>query len=134
MAPTTVLIEIRYAGAQQDERDAAKRALAAALDVPGADVAAGPGNTVQVRATLEADGPLDAAGLLDEALARALMAAGLFEEFDVARRLVHAAPTEEADRLFAWSAEFSARPAGGAGGARRGRGWCSRRRRRGRGR
>ncbi|TDD68159.1 hypothetical protein [Actinomadura rubrisoli] len=131
MIAYTALIEIRYAGAQTQERDAAKRAIRGALDVPGAEVSAGPGNTLQIRAALDADGPLAAAALLDEAVARALIATGLFEEFDMARRVLHAAPRDVADQLFAWSADFSPPAARPTGGRRRAPYW--RRRRRGRG-
>ncbi|WP_242906741.1 hypothetical protein [Actinomadura terrae] len=128
MVSYTVLIEVRYAGAQTVEREAARRALAAALDGP--DTSDGPGNTLQLRTTLDADGPRAAVEHADEALTRALLATGLFEEFDMARRVLHVAPADLAEHLFAWSPDHS--PTTRAANARRTRGpaWLRRMRRR----
>ncbi|GAA1549855.1 hypothetical protein GCM10009678_35840 [Actinomadura kijaniata] len=103
------LIEIRYAGGQRDERDDARAALADALSrrrvTDSPDVAEGPGNTVLVRAVLEGASPLAALTALDGALGDALLDTGLFEEFDVSRRVLHAAPLDVAEQAAAWSGD-----------------------------
>jgi hypothetical protein len=103
-----VLIEITYAGDQLP--DEAREALAAAIraragrgsaDRGAADaamtVSADPHSVVSVSATVRADNPREALSELDEALDDALMATGLFEEFDVTGKVLRVAPL---DRVF----------------------------------
>ncbi|MGK5556787.1 hypothetical protein ACSNOI_34775 [Actinomadura kijaniata] len=86
------LIEIRYAGGQRDDARVALAATLAGWGVADSlDVAAGPGNTVLVRAVLEDASPLAALTALDGALGDALLETGLFGEFGVSRRVLHAA-------------------------------------------
>ncbi|MGI5163608.1 hypothetical protein ACQEU3_04565 [Spirillospora sp. CA-253888] len=107
MVTYVALIEIRYAGGQRTERDEARRVLLARLAATaGSDdlqMTEGQGNTLVVRAVVEDDGPLAAITGLDGALDRALLDTGLFEEFDVSRRLLHVAPADVAARLGPWS-------------------------------
>lgn len=53
---------------------------------------------VIVRATLTATTPLAAMARLDKAIDDALMASGLFEEFDVTGKVLRAAPLDHASR------------------------------------
>lgn len=50
--------------------------------------------SIRGRTIADLTSPLDAITCLDEALLRALIKTGLFEEFDVARRSVHARPVD----------------------------------------
>jgi hypothetical protein len=97
-----VLIEITYAGGRLP--DEAREALASAIRArAGRDssdgtmtVSADPHNIVTVGATVRADNPREALSELDEALDDALMATGLFEEFDVTGKVLRVAPLDRA--------------------------------------
>ena len=54
---------------------------------------------VTVSATVDAANPRAALALVDEALDRALMTTGLFEEFDVTGKVLRVAPLQQADRI-----------------------------------
>ena len=54
---------------------------------------------VTVRATVDAANPRAALAMVDEALDRALMTTGLFEEFDVTGKVLRVAPLQHADRI-----------------------------------
>ncbi len=100
-----VLIEVTYAGGRlaADRR----QMLTAEISVPGirADpdlvVTMSPDSVsiVTVSATVDAASPRAALALVDEALDRALMTTGLFEEFDVTGKVLHVAPLQQADRI-----------------------------------
>jgi hypothetical protein len=100
-----VLIEVTYAGGRlpADRR----QMLTAEVSVPGvrADgdlvVTMSPGSVsiVTVSATVDAANPRAALALVDEALDRALMTTGLFDEFDVTGKVLPVAPLQQADRF-----------------------------------
>ena len=56
-------------------------------------------SVVSVSATVDAVNPRAALALVDEALDRALMTTGLFEEFDVTGKVLRAAPLQRANRI-----------------------------------
>jgi hypothetical protein len=99
-----VLIEITYAGG----RLAYDRCqmLTAEIKVPGARasrdlvVTMSPESVtiVTVSTTVDAASPRVALAMVDEALDRALMATGLFEEFDVTGKVMRVSPLQRADR------------------------------------
>jgi hypothetical protein len=97
-----VRIEITYAGDRLP--DEAREALASAIwaragrgSSDGAmTVSADPHSIVTVGATVRADNPREALSEVDEALDDALMATGLFEEFDVTGKVLHVSPLDRA--------------------------------------
>jgi hypothetical protein len=105
-----VRIEITYAGGRLP--DEAREALASAIWAragrgssdgamtvsadPHSIVAVGATVIVAVGATVRADNPREALSQLDEALDDALMATGLFEEFDVTGKILRVAPLDRA--------------------------------------
>jgi hypothetical protein len=100
-----VQIEMTYAGGRlADER---RQMLKAEIKVPGdradADLAvtmsADPVSILTVSATINAANPRAALALVDDALDRALMTTGLFEEFDVTGKVLRVAPLQQAQRL-----------------------------------
>jgi hypothetical protein len=97
-----VLIEITYAGGRlpDEVREALASAIRARAGRGSSDgamtVSADPHNIVAVRATVRADNPREALSELDEALDDALMATGLFEEFDVTGKVLRVAPLNRA--------------------------------------
>ena len=99
-----VEIEIEYAGRSlpPDTADALERSVRAVLDDQASDlsflVSSDVYNRVIVRATLTATTPLAAMARLDRAIDDALMASGLFEEFDVTGKVLHVAPLDHASR------------------------------------
>jgi hypothetical protein len=103
-----VLIEITYGGGRLP--DEARAALASAMRVSGrahrgqrgrrgADgtitVSADPYSIVAITATVRAGNPREALSQLDEALDDALMATGLFEEFDVTGKVLRVGPLDQ---------------------------------------
>ncbi|HEY4463294.1 MAG TPA: hypothetical protein VGN41_11580, partial [Streptosporangiaceae bacterium] len=106
-----MLIEITYAGGRLP--DEAQAALASAMRVSdrahqghrgrrgrrGADgtitVSADPYSIVAITATVRAGNPREALSQLDEALDDALMATGLFEEFDVTGKVLRVGPLDQ---------------------------------------
>ena len=92
-----VLLEVIYLGGRL--ADDAYEALAAALRaiMPGevsCTVATGLRDVLKVNVTVRAPHPVAALAEVNAALDRALMSTGLFEEFDVTGKTVHAAPAE----------------------------------------
>ena len=94
-----------YAGGRlEDDR---RQMLTAENNVPGARanrdlvVTMSPDavSIVTVSATVDAANPRAALALADEALDRALMTTGLFEEFDVTGKVLRVAPLQLADRI-----------------------------------
>jgi hypothetical protein len=100
-----VLIEMTYAGGRLD--DDPRQMLTAEINVPGARadrdlvVTMSPDavSIVAVSATVDAANPRAALALVDEALDRALMTTGLFEEFDVTGEVLRVAPLERWGRI-----------------------------------
>jgi hypothetical protein len=100
-----VLIEMTYAGGRLD--DDRRQMLTAEINVPGARanrdlvVTMSPDavSIVTVSATVDAANPRAALALVDEALDRALMTTGLFEEFDVTGKVLRVAPLQQANRI-----------------------------------
>ena len=100
-----VLIEMTYAGGRLD--DDRRQMLTAEINLPGARtgrdlvVTMSPDavSIVTVSATVDAANLLAALALVDEALDRALMTTGLFEEFDVTGKVLRVAPLQHADRI-----------------------------------
>jgi hypothetical protein len=100
-----VIIEVSYAGGQL--ADDLRQMLTAEISVPSARgkqdvvVAVSPerASILIVSAIADAANPRAALSLVDEALDRALMTTGLFEEFDVTGKVLRVAPLEQAERL-----------------------------------
>jgi hypothetical protein len=100
-----VLIEMTYAGGRLD--DDRSQMLTAEINVPGARadrdlvITMSPDavSIVTVSATVDAANPRAALALVDEALDRALMTTGLFEEFDVTGKVLRVAPLQQAGRI-----------------------------------
>ena len=100
-----VLIEMTYAGGRLD--DDRYQMLTAEIKIPSARagrdvvVTMSPDaiSIVTVRATVDAANPRAALAMVDEALDRALMTTGLFEEVDVTGKVLRVAPLEQADRI-----------------------------------
>ena len=92
-------------GRLDDDR---RQMLTAEIKVPGARadrdlvVTMSPESVsiVTVTATVDAANPRAALALVDEALDRALITTGLFEEFDVTGKVLRVAPLQEADRIY----------------------------------
>jgi hypothetical protein len=106
------LIEMTYAGGRLP--DEAREALVSAIRArSGAawdvvvTVSGDPYSVLAVGATVRADNPRAGLSDVDEALDGALMATGLFEEFDVTGKVLRVAPLDQAGRI-------SAEPAGPA--------------------
>jgi hypothetical protein len=99
-----VEIEIEYAGRSlpRDTADTLERSVRAVFDNQACDlsflVSSDVYDRVIVRATLTATTPLAAMARLDKAIDDALMASGLFEEFDVTGKVLRAAPLDHASR------------------------------------
>jgi len=100
-----VQIETTYAGGRlADDR---RQMLTAEIKVPGgrADrnlavtMSPDPVSILTVSATVNAANPRAALALVDDALDRALMTTGLFEEFDVTGKVLRVAPLQQAQRL-----------------------------------
>lgn len=100
-----VVVEITYAGGRlAGDRH---QMLTAEISVPGARagrelvVTMSPESVsvVTVSATLDATSPRAALAVADEALDRALMATGLFEEFDVTGKVLRVAPLQRAQPI-----------------------------------
>jgi len=100
-----VLIEMTYAGGRLgDDR---RQMLTAEINVPGAranrdlvlTMSPDAVSVVTVSATVDAANPRGALALVDEALDRALMTTGLFEEFDVTGKVLRVAPLQQANRI-----------------------------------
>ena len=99
-----VEIEIEYAGRSlpPDTAGTLERSVRAVLDNQTSDLAflvsSDVYNRVILRATLTATTPLAAMARLDKAIDDALLASGLFEEFDATGKVLHAAPLDHASR------------------------------------
>lgn len=100
-----VQIEMTYAGGRlADDR---RQMLTAEIKVPGdrADrdlavtMSADPVSIVTISATVNAANSRAALALVDDALDRALMMTGLFEEFDVTGKVLRVAPVQQAQRI-----------------------------------
>jgi hypothetical protein len=109
------LIKIPYLAGRESLASTAREALTAAMladlqkdaakfIVADLSISSQPDNTVVVRATLRGTSPrnltspLDAITRLDASFDRSLMHTGLFEEFDVARKLLRVAPFDDIER------------------------------------
>lgn len=105
-----VLIEITYAGGRL--ADELRQMLTAEIRVPGTRagrnlvVTVSPDSVsiITVTAAVDAANPRAALAVVDEALDRALMTTGLFEEFDVTGKVLRVAPQQQADRINTQSA------------------------------
>jgi hypothetical protein len=110
-----LLIELTYLGGREPLPDDARRALTSAVladlsssavagfTVSHLTIATDPAGTVGVYVILQGSSPyltrpLEAITRLDTSLDRSLMRTGLFEEFDVARKTLRAAPFERPRR------------------------------------
>jgi hypothetical protein len=118
-----VIVEITYVGGREPLPDHSRASLAAALaealsaegrehnftaaDVAMADTPAEyrSRSTVTLSATLQKarpsgmTNPLEAMTRFDQSLDRALLVSGLFEEFEVSRKVLRVAPAEQIDQL-----------------------------------
>jgi hypothetical protein len=100
-----VLIEITYAGGRlpDDEREALVSAIRAHAGHDSwqavVTVSPDPYSILAAGATLRAPNPRAALAELDGALDDALMATGLFEQFDVTGKVLRVAPLDQAYRI-----------------------------------